>query len=390
MAALAAAVVVCLLALATGIAAAHDFEQPDRVLVSTTGDNSELVTALEIGSQSEGEGTVAMSLPPERLPTLADGDRLVASAEVQVTTDCRVKDPRCVGAPYDYNPKVASQLILAPGPDVAGGAQTAPVSPPRERNCVQRLPHRHHHCVVTYPGSAFDVSGGGPPCMAVGCHLNLVMRAHHPDAGLADRLIVGEDEPDGSIVQDKGRLNAVRLRPVVEGPEPSGQVRRFTSDVALVETLPVGPTLNQSRTVVFSRRLARPRAGEQLAVDARVRTDIAALGYRVLVNSLVIVTTGRSRTRVTDRAKELVDLKGELTESNGFNCTLPDTPCATRKAGVGRIIEDALDDDGEPIPLFVNLVVRTKALGAEAQPEDVLALGAGRMIVTRYPAGRSG
>jgi hypothetical protein len=390
MAAIGAAVVVGTLALVTGIAAAHDFEQPDRVLVSTTGDDSELVTALEIDDQSEGEGTVVMSLPPERLPTLADGDRLIASAEVQVTTDCRASDPRCVGAPYGYSPKVASQLILAPGPDVAGGPETAAFSAPKQRKCVQQLPHRQHHCVVTYQGLAIDVAGGGPPCMAVGCHLNLVMRAHHPDAGPDDRLIVGEDEPDGSIVQDKGRLNAVRLRPVVEGPEPPEQVKTFTIDVPEVEALPVGPTLNESRTVVFSRRLARPRAGQQLSVDARVRSDISALGYRVLVNSLVIVTTGRNRTRVSDRAKELVDLKGELAESNGFNCTLADTPCATRKAGVGRIIADALDDDGEPIPLFVNLVVRTKALGVEARPDDEVALGAGRMIVTRYPESRSG
>ena len=58
---------------------------------------------------------------------------------------------------------------------------------------------------------------------------------------------------------------------------------------------------------------------------------------------------------------------GDLTETNGFNCTQGAsgfaTPCTTVKAGAARITRDAVvDTAGTPATLYVNLVASAKPL----------------------------
>jgi hypothetical protein len=50
-----------------------------------------------------------------------------------------------------------------------------------------------------------------------------------------------------------------------------------------------------------------------------------------------------------------------MSETNGFNCGKPRSPCLTRKVGVARLDEDARDGQGNPVPLYVNLLMASEA-----------------------------
>ena len=105
-----------------------------------------------------------------------------------------------------------------------------------------------------------------------GCRLNVVLSAYNAQAQPTDRLIIGENEPGccGITAQDKGRVNAVRLRPVVPGPAPSGQVTTYLTSKPLVTSVPVRDTVSEGKTVVLPQPLDNLRKNEQLAVSANV------------------------------------------------------------------------------------------------------------------------
>lgn len=373
------AIAVALSAVVAASAGAHSYSQPDRVRTATTGDHSELVQTLVITATPGASPQVVMSLPPNRLRKLQDADRLNASSELEVTTDCLNQSPRCVGSPYDYDPILDTQLVLASDPSATSGT---PVTGVNELTCRQSLPNRQHHCVAVFPGTAFDVSAGALACPPTACYLNLVASAHNPEALPGDELIVGEDEPDGTIVQDKGRVNAVRLRPIVPGPEPHGKVKTYRTSDPEVSKPGIGDSSGLNKTVVFSQRLKNLRRGAQLAVNGRMRTDISELPYNVLVQSKLILATARRSTDSSALVKQVAALDGELAEGNGTNCTKADTPCLTRKVGVGRLVADS------PRALYVNLVVGTKALRHTPDPGDTVKVTSGSLTVVRYPASR--
>jgi hypothetical protein len=50
-----------------------------------------------------------------------------------------------------------------------------------------------------------------------------------------------------------------------------------------------------------------------------------------------------------------------MSETTGFNCGKPRSPCRTLKVGVARLAEDARDGQGHPVPLFVNLIMTSEA-----------------------------
>jgi hypothetical protein len=383
-AAVAAGLTAVLLAGIAASAGAQSFDQPDRVLVNTTGSNAERVDRVPIGTAAGQGATVVMSMSPRGQP-LQSGDRLNGSSEMEVTTDCVSAAPRCVGNPYTYNPTVDSQLILASDPNATGGPGTAPVSGLDERICN----HEQHHCLVVFPGSAFDVSASNLPCPPAGCYLNQVVSAYNPSAQPGDVLIVGEDEPDGTTVQDKGRVNSVRLRPDVPG-QPSGQVTTYSNTSPRTSSVPVRDHLADSKTVVFSQRLDKLVKDEQLSVSANMTTDISQLSYnRVLVNSRLILATSRTATGPGDLVKRVTEWDGELAEANGFNCTHVDNPCLTQKVGVAHLVADA-KRDGDRVPLYVNLVVSSTAAGGTVHAGDTVKVTGGTLKVVRYPANRYG
>ena len=384
------AVVVAATLVAAHPAAAGTYGQPDRVLVATTGDHSELTPTIDIQPAAGIGRRVVMSLPASAVGPLALGDRLLTTSELEVTTDCLAQEARCVGRPYGYDPTVATQLVLAPSSSATGGTGVTPLSGLKKRTCVQRLPGREHHCTFAFLWPRLTLSSPAPSCFPASCYVNLVADAYNPAARPGDVLIVGEDEPDGSIIQDKGRVNAVRIRPDAPGAEPQGKVLSALRTTPVTNRLDIGSSTDLNKTVVFSQEITGLRQGDQLAARASMRTNISSLRYNVLVQSKLIVTSRPDATKVTRLAKKVTDLDGELTEANGFNCTQASTPCTTLKAGVSSLRADARDRSGNPVPLYVNLVTGTMAKRASATPGDAANVLDGRVRVTRYPASRRG
>jgi hypothetical protein len=398
-AAIAGAMATALLGSVTASASAQSFDQPEGVLASTSGNDSELIKAVNIGT-APGPGTVAMSLPVEGQP-FESGDGLSAGSELEVTTDCSSQGNKCVGDPYSYGPRVDARLILTSLGDPRGSAGTAvTLAQETGRKCTQQ----QHHCVIVFPFPDSPLALSPPACTFAdgGCLLNLVVDAYSPRAQPGNVLIVGEDEPDccGITVQDKGRVNALRLRPVVPGSEPSTGVSTESSG-PLISSVPVRDKPSQAKTVVFSQPVEALEQGEQLTVSADMTSEISGLPYnRVLVQSRLILTSRPGATSPTRKVKRVEELKGEISEANGFNCTqgvkyiaevvggwdrAAALPCETRKVGVARLTRTADD------PLYVNLVISsTPARSGAAQAGDSLIVTGGTLRVARYPASRYG
>jgi hypothetical protein len=121
-----------------------------------------------------------------------------------------------------------------------------------------------------------------------------------------------------------------------------------------------------------------------------MRTGIAKLPYNVRVTSQLILTEGRAQTQQTSFSRRVSSLKAQVTEANGFNCTQIQSPCRIRKVGTLTMRRNAVRH-GQPVPLFVNLVVDTHAKRSDARPGDnVRVLTHGGLEVARYAASLKG
>ena len=376
----------CLLALALAFAAAPlaraQTSTSSKVEVATTGDRSELVETLPITKRAARSPRVVMSLTPQRLPSLQTGDQLEVTAEVEVTTDCRAQTSECVREPYQFNPKVGARLVLASSPDTAAGLELAPR---QEIVCRQKVPDRQHHCMIVLAPTPLQVDLGALPCGTESCHVNLVLDTYHRRGSVKRNvLLVGANNRNGRIVQDKGRVNAIRTRPgdplVTPPPPPVG-----TSEVGNADRLTTGLTLDPpGEAVVYSHQLDALRDGDQLAVQAGVTTDVTFLPHNVNVSSKIVLADDPFSTIPGVVGAEVSRLDGEITENNGFNCTHKTTPCATIKRGVAEIRRDA------NIPLYVNVVLNIGRIGGAPGTALLPITEAGGLGVTWYPADQKG
>jgi len=350
------------------------------VKVATTGDHSELVKTLPITRQSGAAKRVVMSMGPHQLPDLEQGDRVRVSAEFQVTGNCGHRDPRCIGPIYHFAPVLRGRLILAADPRATGGPQTMALAPPKSVACTQRRPDYAHHCVVVFAKAGFRVTDR-LPCPRDGCYVNFVADAHHPHARHGDVLAVGGLRPDGTIPQDRGRINVVRYR----GVSPGHFGRRSTTK-PLRRRLP--PDLR--RRVAYSAQLKHLARGEQLAVEATMRTDISKLRYAVRTSARLILADSPHATRPSKFVERVASSHGEISENNGSNCTQAQGTCTTRKVGVLTIRRDAMRHDGRPVPLYVNLVTVLGPKVRRAHAHDRVVLRHGGIRVTRFAAKLNG
>jgi hypothetical protein len=382
------AVVACALAVASppllGSAGAQG-GSGDHVLVNTTGNQSELRQAVPISQTSGKKPRVVMSMGPGGLPSLQTGDRLEVTAEAEVTTDCLEKSVRCVSKPYTYNPIVQARIVLANGQQVAGGEGSIELGAQRLK-CRQHPPDREHHCVIVFRDTVLDVADRSQlPCAPDACFLNLVIAAHNEKKKKSQRnkLLIGEDEPDGRVVSDKGRLNAIRFSP---GDQPT--VPPQITNTPLITSVPIR---KGEKVVVFSQLLDGLERNDQLAAIAGMTTSIEHLPYNVLIRSRLIVASTPTGTTSGRRVKDLTDPNGEIAEANGFNCTQRNPICLTNKVGVITMRKDAEDDAGDPIPLYANLVFNTAKPGTTAPAGDtVQVLPTGGVNVTVFPADLKG
>ena len=359
--------------------AARAAQPAPTVLAATSGSYSEMRKTIPITKRARADRRVVMSMSARRLPDLSAGDRLKLTAELQVTLDCHKRAASCAGRPYLFNPRVGSQLVLARGPGATGGPGATPVSSRHVIRCRGRpLSSRQHHCVLVFTHASFDVHRlGALPCSPGSCRVNMVVDASNRHARRGDKLVIGANKPGGRIVQDRGRINAIRLRPGSQPPPPMEVTRkRRHSSVPLDAT----------RTVVLSKRLAGLSKGAQLAVVASYRADVSHLRYSARVTTHLILARGPRATKPSPRvARMSSSLQGQIAEANGYNCTKVQTPCRYAKVGVLRMRRDASNRAGHRIPLYVNLFVVSNPKRTRGHSGDRLAiLPHPKLKVARY------
>jgi hypothetical protein len=384
-----AALAVSLCALAVGfppiLGSAGGQTGTDHVLVATTGNESELRNRVPIGQFAGQKPRVVMSMGPGGLPSLSGGDKLQVTAELEVTTDCLEKSTRCVGKPYDYNPIVQARVVLANAPSVAEGVGVLDLGTQRLK-CRQHPPDREHHCVIVFADTVLDVGDRSQlPCAPDACFLNMVVDAHNPKKkkGKRNKLLIGEDEPDGTVVGDKGRLNAIRFAP---GSQP--QVPPRVTNTLL---LPFVLVRKAQRVVLFSQELTGLERNDQLTATAVFTVSVGTVPYNVLNRTRVILAPDPTAIKPGKDVKQLTEPKGEIAEANGFNCTHREPLCTTTKAGVITMRRDAEDEAGDPIPLYANVVFDTAKPGSVAPAGDAVQIfPGGGLSVTTYPAAMLG
>jgi len=382
--------IVLLAALACALPAAAGaglLDPPEKADLITTGNGSELLESVPISTAPGLEERVVMSLGPEELPRFEAGDRLRVGAEVQVSTTCIGEGPRCVGRRYDFNPRVYARVELAAEPSTE--ATALGLSETKQVKCAQRRPDRNHHCTIALPNTETVISElASLPCAANACYANVILGAYHRRAKPDNLVVLGADRPDGTVVQDKGRLNVIHARAEVPAPTDASSNFLINPDLPLTEGKKV------KRRVVFTVEVPPPKKGEVLAIDGNYLASIRRLPFNTFIGSRLIVAESPVATESTELARSATILGGDASEANGFNCTQGPsgyrTPCEIAKTGAIRITRDVVDEAGNPVPLYINLVSSAKALLTDkVKPKHRVQLTSqGSLRVTRFtPSG---
>jgi hypothetical protein len=192
----------------------------------------------------------------------------------------------------------------------------------------------------------------GPPCPAAECRINVVLSAHNANAQDGNLLAIGGTPPSGDISQDRGRVNAIVYR-------PAGQPRPRPETTRDVRTS--GLPFDGHFSVVYSKRLNGLDAKDQLAAEAEAFMEVRHLPHDARSTAQLILTDSQNATSPGPIARRVVQGGAEMSETNGFNCGKPRSPCRTLKVGVARLKEDATDGQGHPVPLYVNLLMASEA-----------------------------
>ena len=343
--------------------------------VASTGKDAEKLLELQIAA-SKPAPTVAMTLPgsgPDHasVPDLRPGDRLLVSAELEVTTDCPRQQSDCAGRPYGFDPQVEVGLVLADGGGVArpGGGRALALGAPQRR----KVTHRRHHDVFVFDNVSFTVPAGGLPWNGPS-FVNATIAAWHARARSGQVLIVGQNNPGGTPSGDMGGISLARFRPGRQRqPAPARTEQR------LITALPV-ITGQPQKGVVYSLLLDDLETDEQLRVRANVKTSSAHLGYPVRTTVEVFLSEDPTATQPGNEAKRVCPDSPEISRGNGRNTLPTDNPMSSPKTGVKRIVKDAR------VPLYVNVMVTNGDPEHRAQPGDSLRIRSGGFLaVTRYP-----
>jgi hypothetical protein len=321
---------------------------------ATTGRRAELRETVPIATRPGAKPRVVLSLGPKDLPRLRSGDRLQARSEITVTTTCVEPIPRCIGRSYGFDPEIGARLVLGRDDD-STGRHAKRVSRRVSLSCEQHRPNRNHHCPLVLDQAGLTINRPRRlPCHPNRCHLNLVLDASNRAARGGEVVVVGADQPDGSVEGGKGRLAAV----VVHNRRRVESTVHRTADL---RTHKLPARFSGGNEVVLSERLDDLREGDVLVVRSRQLTAIKDLPY--FVSSQIIVTTRRNSTEPSDVAKRSISRLGTLTEVNGFNCTPGpsafQSPCTSKKTGIATIERDPRDARGHRRRLFVNVVSRS-------------------------------
>ncbi len=351
--------------------------------VASTGKNAQKFLRLPIASSKPAARSV-MSTPRDgtpppphaRLPDLHPGDRMLLSAELEVTTDCE-RPPGCTDTPYRYDPQVEFGLILADGAAVADPSAGSVINlAPFQRRTVT---HERHHDVFVFDNAAFTVPSGGLPWNGPS-YLNATVGAWHAQAQQDQIAIMGQNNPSGRPGGDMCGLSVVRLRPgTIAQPTAIRTQRRQITSVPVI-------TGRAQKRIVYSQRLDNLKSDEQLRIRAGLKTSSAHLGYKVRTTVEVFLSTDPSSINPGNEAKRVCpDQDPRISPRNGKNTLPTDNPMDSPKTGVKRIVRNAR------VPLYVNLMVTSGDPDRKAGAGDTMRIVPGGFLaVTRYPAALAG
>lgn len=357
---------------------------------ATDHDRPELLKTLDIGKAPFQNGRSVMSIPPTRLGSLIRGDKISGFGEAEITICLKPRGGHsgqpCVGEMYAYNPIIKAKLVLGPDAGASNGSNTVNISKTRTLTCRQDHPNRNHHCIISVPWSKFKVKDPGSlPCNPSACHLNMIVSAHHPSAGSGEKVVVGSSDDNKKIHQSLGKLSAVRYRG--KSKAKSWRGGRATKKIPVASKNGSLP-----KRVIYSAKVSKLKAGDQLVVDAKARTDIKRLGYNVFQRTEVVLAKTPGSIKQYGKVSEST---ARVSASNGMNCTQGKSAhhsgqaCELRKGGVLSIKKNAKG------PFYVNIVAGTHVIGDANQLRrwrsgDTAAVPrSGYVKVKRYRGGTS-
>ncbi len=375
------------LASAGGLASAGQTARIDgpALITSLAGQGpNEVRTTIPISRKRGAEPRVVLSEPLDLGGGLRHGDVLRATAELQVTTTCVTPEPRCIGVPYGFTPRTDASLMLASNSSATGGRKAEPISGTKTINCNQQRPNRNHHCVFAFANAGKQIrQAGNEPCRPGSCFLNVVASADHKNASSGNVLVIGTDRPDGSVEGDKGRVDGF----IERGDVP--RAKKFENDEKMADKVPIEPENQDGQKVVRSLRLDGLEKGDVLQISAKQTMRISSVNYSVYIGTKVILAPGPKDKASKGFVNDVVSNRGDVTESNGFNCTQGrsafEDPCTTKKAATVLIEGDLPQSgNGEPKPVFVNIVTAGLPKLATAGRNDRMEAEGGGIKVKRY------
>jgi hypothetical protein len=372
-------------ALALPALAARGETEPELIpTIAPLGPNETRAT-IPIGQSLGSQPFVVLSERVRAGGGLRRGDVLRATAEVQLSTTCAKPEPRCIGSRYTYSPRMVGQVVLASSPTATGGSGADPISDIKKRRCNQQRPNRNHHCVLVFSNAVKKVrNAGNLPCPPDDCYLNVVASADHPNAGAGDLVIVGADRPDASVDGDKARVDGL----IERGAIPPPRIR--DGGAKMRDSVLIEPSGEEGRKVVRSLRLDGLRKGDALRISTDQRIGISSVPYNVYIGTRVIVATSPTETRTDGFVSSVISNGGEVTEQNGYNCTQGGSayknPCNSPKAATAYVKRRMPQKNGEPKPVFVNIVMAGLAKLDTAHPNDRMSVLDGEIRTRRYRA----
>ncbi len=347
-----------------------------RIEVGCTENKPELVQTIPITKQPGKQRRVVLSLGVDTdsdspLPELAADDRLLALAELELTTDADDPNhPGRIGKAYSYAPKVEATMLLARDAEQveAQGSRAVEIVKQPWREAIS---HQRHHAVITFGDGELRIPAGGPPWRGPS-RVNVVVSASHPDAKPGNVLLVGQNEKTPTVVQDMAGIRVVRYRPGSDkGPQAEVEAACLCGGVAIAKR----------ETVVLSHELAGLAEGERLLVKARLVTDATGLPAAARISTRLFLADGPDQVEPGGNAAASMTWKGHLSKYTGFNCLPAEGPQTTRKYGVARVKQ------APGASLYVNLVAVSAAPFGGARPTDQLLIDTGRsrLEITRFP-----
>src|SRR5437764_1078410 len=136
---------------------------------------------------------------------------------------------------------------------------------------------------------------------------------HMPALAPGDVLVIGNDQPDGTVHGGRGRLNTT-----VTAPGEEALAQSLSSTTRVSKRIPLGAENSGFQTVAYSVRVDGLMPGDVVAATARQVTGIASLTLPAFVADQVLLAA--SPTAVSPN-RSYSPAKAQLTPGNGFHCT---------------------------------------------------------------------